>query len=100
MVNRMVQHVVLLQPKEEASEEEIRQALMHVQALQEKIPGISEVKIGVNLNQTNNKGYTYGFVMNFVDRAHLQAYGPHPEHQLVAAELTDICSSIIDFDLE
>jgi hypothetical protein len=96
----MIQHVVLLQPKPETTEEEIQHALMQVQGLQKKIAGINEVKIGINLNNTNNKGYTYGFVMQFVDKIHLHEYAPHPEHQRVANELVRICNSIIDFDLE
>lgn len=33
------------------------------------------------------------------DEAHLRAYAPHPDHQVVARELVSICDSIIDFDI-
>ncbi len=34
-----------------------------------------------------NQGYTYGFVMRFVDAEHHKAYAPHPEHQVVSQKL-------------
>jgi len=55
--------------------------------------------VGKNLS-TSHRGYTYGFVMRFVDAEHLQAYAPHPAHQVVSEELQDMCQSIIDFDVE
>jgi hypothetical protein len=48
----------------------------------------------------NHQGYTYGFIMHFVDRDHLNAYAPHPAHRVVSDELVRICHHIIDFDLE
>lgn len=95
----MVTHVVLLQPKSETSENEIAAALEHVQALQDAILGIVDVQAGKNLSDFN-QGYTYGFVMKFVDAEHLKAYAPHPAHQSVSQELLHICQKIIDFDIE
>jgi heme-degrading monooxygenase HmoA len=94
----MINHVVLLQPKAEVTEEEITKVLSHVQGLQETIPGIIETRVGKNLS-ANHQGYVYGFVMHFVDEEHLKAYAPHPAHQVVSRELQDICESIIDFDI-
>lgn len=96
----MITHIVLLQPKDNVTEEEIHTALDHVQALKQSIPGIISVQAGPNLNFSNNKGYTYGFVMQFVDREHLQAYGPHPAHQVVSEGLMHISKNILDFDME
>ncbi|GCE50702.1 stress responsive alpha/beta barrel protein [Thermosporothrix hazakensis] len=95
----MIQHIVLLQPKEEATEEEIQAALEHVKTLQEKIPGILSIRTGKNLNTSNNHGFTYGFVMEFADVEHLKAYAPHPEHKPVSVELRRLCTNILDFDL-
>ncbi len=94
----MVDHVVLLQPKAEVTQEEITTVLGHVQGLQESIPGIVETQVGKNLS-VNHQGYVYGFVMRFVDAEHLKAYAPHPAHQVVSEKLQDICESIIDFDI-
>jgi len=94
----MISHVVLLQPKAEATEEEIMTVLSHVQELQQRIPGIIETRVGKNLSM-NHQGYVYGFVMCFVDAEHLKAYAPHPAHQGVSKELQTLCQSIIDFDI-
>jgi heme-degrading monooxygenase HmoA len=94
----MIMHIVLLQPKSEATPEEIQTVLDRAKALQHKIPGIIEVQAGENRN-SNNYGYTYGMVMRFTNEAHLQAYFPHPEHRAVGAELRRLCSSLMNFDL-
>ncbi len=95
----MIAHVVLLQPKPDTSEAEMQAVLSHVCELQQKIAGIVEVHAGKNGNASNHKGYTYGFIMHFVDHVSLQAYAPHPDHQVVSAELVRLCSAILDFDL-
>ena len=95
----MLTHVVLLQPRPETTEEQIKTALDHVKALQEAVSGIIDVQAGRNLSDYN-QGYTYGFVMRFADREHLKAYAPHPAHQVVSKELQRICQKIIDFDIE
>ena len=95
----MLTHIVLLQPKAEVTEDEIKTALAHVRALQDAIPGIIDVQEGKNLSNYN-QGYIYGFVMRFVDAEHLKAYAPHPAHQVVSQELQHICQNIIDFDIE
>ncbi len=94
----MITHVVLLQPKDEVTDNEITGALNHVRALQDTIPGIIEVQVGENMS-TYNQGYTHGFVMRFVDAEHLKAYAPHPAHQVVSEELQRISQKIIDFDI-
>ena len=94
----MVTHVVLLQPRPEATAEEMQAALSHVEALQRAIPGIVDVQTGENLS-ANQQGYTYGFVMRFSDMEHFKGYAPHPSHRVVSDELLRLCSSIIDFDM-
>jgi len=94
----MITHIVLFQPKAGTTLEEITNALDQVQALQQVIPGIIEVEAGENLS-VKHQGYTYGFVMKFVDEEHLRAYAHHPAHRVVSDEFRRICSSIIDFDV-
>ena len=96
----MITHVVLLQPKAQTTSDEIAEALEHVQALQQAIPGIESVQVGENLNTSNNRAYTHGFVMRFTNAEVFKGYAPHPAHQPVSEELQRICDSIIDFDVE
>lgn len=95
----MISHTVLLKPKNDVSSETIAIALQHVQELQQAIPGIIDVQVGPNLNDSNNHGYTYGFEMHFANTEALKTYAPHPAHKLVSDELVSISESIIDFDL-
>ncbi|MGB8344575.1 MAG: Dabb family protein [Ktedonobacteraceae bacterium] len=95
----MITHIVLLQPKTGISHTQMITALDHVQALQQAIPGILLVRTGKNLNSTNDQGYTYGFVIQFADRATYEGYAPHLAHQPVSEELRHLCQSIIDFDM-
>ncbi len=94
----MIAHVVLLQPKTETTPQEIEQVLEQVRTLQHSIPGIVDVQAGANISK-NHQGYTHGFIMRFVDEAHLQAYAPHPAHLPVSEAIRRICSQVIDFDL-
>ena len=95
----MITHVVLLQPKTQTTSDEIAEALEHVQALQQAIPSIESVQVGENLNRSNNRAYTHGFVMRFTNAEVFKEYAPHPAHQPVSQELQRLCESIIDFDV-
>jgi Stress responsive A/B Barrel Domain len=94
----MITHVVLLKPKAESTPDEMRQVLAQVQGLQQSIAGIVDVQVGENLSMSN-QGYTYGFIMRFVDKEHLKAYAPHPAHRVVSDEIRRVSSHVIDFDL-
>ncbi len=94
----MITHVVLLKPKPEIALDEMQQVLAQVRALQQNIPGIVDVQTGENLS-VNDQGYTYGFIMHFVDEEHLRAYAPHPAHRIVSDEILRISSQVIDFDI-
>lgn len=96
----MVFHSVLLNFKPETTPEEMETAFEHIRALQQKIPGITNVIAGANLNVSEkNHGFTHGFILIFDTLEHFQAYAPHPDHQPVSQELRRTCQSILDFDL-
>lgn len=94
----MITHVVLLRPRTETTEQDLRSALEHVQALKDAIPGIVAVTTGAN-HSSFNQGYTHGFIMEFTDESHLQQYATHAAHEPVSMELLRLCESIIDFDV-
>src|SRR5215472_7992563 len=94
----MITHVVLLQPKVSTTNEQLTAFLQHVQALQEKIPGILSISAGTN-RSVYHEGFTHGIIMRFVDEAHLQAHHTHPAHVAIVAELDQLCRRSIDFDL-
>ena len=94
----MITHVVLLKPKPGITPDEMQQVLAQVRTLQQNIPGIVDVQTGENLS-VHHQGYTYGFIMRFVDEEHLKAYAPHPAHRLVSDEILRVSSRVIDFDI-
>jgi Stress responsive A/B Barrel Domain len=78
----MVEHILLMRWTEGASQEAIDRALEELRGLKGKIAGIVDLSCGANFSD-RAKGYTHGLVMRFTDRAALEAYYPHPEHQRV-----------------
>ena len=78
----MVEHIVLFRWRTEASQGGIENALTELRKLKSKIPGIVDLSCGANFSE-RAKGYTHGLVVRFTDRAALEAYGPHTEHQRV-----------------
>ena len=78
----MVEHIVLFRWTEDASQEAIDGAVAELRGLKGKIAGIVDWSCGANFSD-RAKGYTHGLVVRFTDRAALEAYGLHPEHQRV-----------------
>jgi hypothetical protein len=81
-----VVHIVLFRWTPEATPEAIDQAMQALVELKEKVPGILYLSCGPNFTD-RSQGYTHGLVVRFADRAALEAYGPHPEHQRVVQNL-------------
>lgn len=94
----MVTHVVLIKPKAETTAEQIQTILEQAKDLQQIIPGIVDAQVGKNQGG-QQQGYSYGLIMQFESMERLQAYMPHPAHQVVGKEITRLCDSIIEFDL-
>jgi len=78
----MIEHIVLFRWTEGASQEAIDSVVTELRQLKGKVPGIVDLSCGANFSD-RAKGYTHGLVVRFEDRAALEAYGPHPEHQRV-----------------
>jgi hypothetical protein len=96
----MLTHVVLLQPRSEATLEDIHTALKGIEDLRQHIPEILDLQIGPSLSmQDKQRGYTYGFVMHFADKEQLDLYAVDPIHLAAGAELNRVFDNIIDFDI-
>ena len=78
----MVEHIVLFRWADEASQDAIASAVTELRGLKGKIEGIVDLSCGENFSD-RSKGFTHGLVVRFTNRAALEAYGPHPEHQRV-----------------
>lgn len=96
----MIEHILLLRWTEKATQEAIDRAMSELLALKEKIPGILDVSSGKNFSE-RSKGFTHGMVFRFKDRAALDGYFPHPEHQhAVQTFLNPIRADTLVFDYE
>ena len=96
----MVEHILLMRWTDEASQEAIDTALRELRGLKDKIAGIVDLSCGANFSE-RAKGYTHGAVMRFTDRAALEAYFPHPQHQAVVQNfINPIRGDILALDCE
>lgn len=97
----MIEHIVLLRWTETATQEAIERTMEELRALKDKIPGIVGLSSGTNFSE-RSKGFTHGLVFRFKDRAALEGYLPHPEHQRVVQTFINPIRAdaiIVDYEL-
>jgi GNAT superfamily N-acetyltransferase len=101
----MIRHIVLIRFKDHLDEAAIGRLFDGVKAVQSQIPGMLSVSAGRSLElEKLEKGFRHGFVVEFEDRAALDAYQVHPDHRRVGAQLVEAAEGGLDgilvFDLE
>lgn len=100
LLDPQIMHIVLFRWTEEATPDAIRRAIQELRELKTKVPGILEISCGENFSD-RSKGFTHGLVVRFTDRAALDQYGPHPEHQRVVHEhISPIRADVLAVDYE
>lgn len=70
-------------------------------ALRQHLTGIVDLQAGINFS-TKNQGYQVVLSVRFEDRAALEAYGPNPHHQAVAAFIREVGredSIVVDIEI-
>lgn len=96
----MIEHIVLFRWKLSATPEQIQQAMTALKNLKPKINGILDLSCGENFSD-RSKGFTHGLVVRLKDRQTLNAYFPHPEHQVVVElYIKPILDDILSVDYE
>ena len=78
----MIEHLVIMQWREGTSQQAIDSAMTELRALKDKIPVIVDLSCGANFSD-RAKHFSHGLVVRFKDRAALETYLAHPEHQRV-----------------
>lgn len=86
-------HVFAFQWKEGTSEAQKERATKEISAFQGIIPGLLQTHVGPNISP-RGKGYTFGGIMQFRDKASLEAYVQHPAHQALLAWLMPLIDAI------
>lgn len=95
----MLKHVVLFKFKPETSEAQIEQLAAGLGALPGIVEEIREFVFGRDIIRSE-RSYDFGLVSLFDNRAALDRYQVHPEHQKVVAHVKQICSGVVAVDFE
>jgi len=95
----MIVHIALYKWRESTTSAEIDEAIRQVRALKTKVPGLVDIRCGANFSRWN-EGYTHAFVVLAQDRAALDSYRNHPDHQTVAKRIETMDAGSIGVDFE
>jgi hypothetical protein len=97
----MIRHVLLLAPRADAQPAAIAACKAALTQLVGRIPGLVDCHWGENFAPAERReNFSHGFSMDFVDRASLDAYGPHPEHRAAAQQVRSTFERVVVFDFE
>lgn len=84
----MIRHIVLIRFRPEVPEDVIAAIFDDLRSIDGKIEGLSAICAGRSESPEQiERGYLYGFTIDFTDWAALAAYQVHPDHQRVGAAL-------------
>lgn len=86
-------HVFAFQWKPATTEAQKDRASKEIAAFQGLIPGLLQTHVGPNISP-RGKGYSFGGIMQFKDKASLDAYVQHPAHQALLAWLVPLIDAI------
>jgi hypothetical protein len=86
-------HVFAFQWKQGTTDAQKDRAAKEIAAFQGVIPGLLQTHVGPNISP-RGKGYTFGGIMQFKDKASLDAYVQHPAHQALLAWLVPLIDAI------
>ncbi|MGF7032639.1 hypothetical protein J2T17_003562 [Paenibacillus mucilaginosus] len=97
----MIDHIVLVKFGESTTQEQLSEVVARFKALKPHLTGIVDLQAGLNFSE-KNQGYQVVLSVRFEDRAALEAYGPNPQHQEVAAyirEVGRVDSIVVDIEI-
>lgn len=95
----MLTHIVIWKYRAEVSESERKEHVARLRGLPSFIPEIESFAVGFDVLHLA-RSYDTGLVATFRDRAALDAYTEHPEHQKVAAMGREISEHVASVDFE
>lgn len=100
----MIRHIVLIRFRADVTEAEIASIFADLAAIRAKLPGVLAIHSGRSESPEKiERGYLYGFTVDFTDWKALTAYQSHPDHKRVGAALVAAAvgglDGILVFDL-
>jgi hypothetical protein len=94
-----VQHIVLVEWKDDADPAAIDGFMSAVIAFPGKIDGVEKAEFGENFNDRAGN-FTHVGIVTLRDRDALAGYGPHPEHQAALDIARPALANILVADIE
>jgi hypothetical protein len=92
-------HVVLFKFKDDATKAQITHIEKEFAALPKKINAITDYEWGTDVTPNNKaQGFTHCFIVTFKDKAGLDVYLPHADHQAFVKELLPILDKVLVID--
>ncbi|PYI55710.1 Dabb family protein [Paenibacillus flagellatus] len=97
----MIDHIVLVKFADTTTQEQLAEVVSRFKALRPHLTGVVDLQAGIDFSG-KNQGYQVVLSVRFEDRAALEAYGPNPRHQEVAAfirEVGRLDSIVVDIEI-
>ena len=103
----MIVHVILFQPRADLSEAQRQQVIHDLRSAAESIPSVKRCRIGRRLRHgapgyesAMTVDYQYAAIMEFDNRAGLEAYLRHPAHHAAGRHFTTSAANAVAYDYE
>lgn len=90
----MIDHLVFLAVREDASPEDVEDLISSIRGLKETVPGVVDLTVGENFSERSG-GYTHGLFVRFESVEDLQRYMKHPDHLAVVEKLDRLTDRIV-----
>ena len=90
----MIDHLVFIAVKEDASPEDVEDLISSIRGLKDSVPGVVDLTVGENFSGRSS-GYTHGLFVRFESREDLQRYMEHPDHLAVVEKLDRLTTRIV-----
>ena len=102
---QMIRHCVFIRFAPAITDDQKREIFREITALQARVPGFLAAYTGSNVSPETgmDKGYSDGFILDFVNGQARDAYLRDPEHQRVGARIVEAAvngaDGVLVFDL-
>jgi len=101
----VIVHVVLFEPRADLTDEQRDQVLHDLRSAAAAIPSLRRCRIGQRIKlgrpgyeQAMNVDYEYAAIMEFDDRAGLEAYLRHPAHEAAGRHFSEAAAHALAYD--
>ena len=101
----MIRHIVLVRARKDVTPDDIAGVFAELGRVREVVDGIVGFAAGASLQlERMERGFLHGFVVDFADRAALDAYQAHPAHRAAGDRLVGLAEGgrdgLLVFDLQ